>query len=268
MELYLATPLFMITVLMDSILAGVEGLEMYQRRDTLNNLLIGAMGTIMDLLVKSIFLLLFSLIYLYRWFDWEYSVWYWVILFLLHDLLFYWIHFLEHRIRFLWASHFIHHSSGKFNFSTSIRVSVFQPLYRYLFYIPLVLSGFSPIDILLVHSLSKIYVFFLHTERIGKLGPFEWLMNTPSHHRVHHGSNPEYIDRNMGNVLIIWDRIFGTFQEELDSVPVRFGTTSQPDKPNILSHLFFEFANIHKDVAQAHGIKAKCMSIIKMKKIK
>ena len=261
-EFYYIAPLFILIVMADIVLSGIEGKDLYNSADTAVNFIIAVLGMFIDLVTKGI--AFFILVYFSGFsFSWDmHPVLYWTGLFLIQDLILYLLHCSEHKIRLLWASHFIHHSSERFNFSTAMRVSVFQPFYRFIFYIPVVLSGFEAIDLMVVHSLGKIYVFFLHTERVGKLGVLELFLNTPSHHRVHHACNPQYLDRNMGNVLIIWDRIFGTFAEE--SEPVKYGTCKKPDSKNALSHLTYEWRRMFKDLFGKKTVKERIGSIIRM----
>lgn len=148
----------------------------------------------------------------------------WVVLFFALDFLYYAYHRASHRVNFLWAGHVVHHSSEEYNFSVALRQSWFgQQLTEWVFFLPLALAGFPPSMFVVTLTLNTLYQFFIHTRLVGTLGPLEWVMNTPSHHRVHHARNPEYIDRNYGAILIIWDRLFGTFARE-DAKPV-YGIT-------------------------------------------
>ena len=147
--------------------------------------------------------------------------WTWVLLFFADDLAYYWFHRLHHEVRVLWASHVVHHSSVFYNFSTALRQS-WTPMTSLPFWLPLALLGIPPWMIFLQQSISLLYQFFLHTERVSVLPrPIEWIFNTPSHHRVHHGSNAEYLDRNYGGILIVWDRLFGSFEPERPARPLR-----------------------------------------------
>ncbi len=146
--------------------------------------------------------------------------WVWPAMIVADDFVFYWYHRAQHRVRLFWGTHEGHHDSEEFNYSVGLRQPWFQP-FALLFWIPLVYVGFDPVLLLLVNGANFAFQELLHTKFIGRLGPFEWLFNTPSHHRVHHGSNPEYIDKNFGGIFIIWDRLFGTFRAE--SEPVRYG---------------------------------------------
>lgn len=188
------------------------------------------------------------------------SAWTWVLLFFADDLAYYWFHRLHHEVRLLWAGHVVHHSSVFFNFSTALRQS-WTPVSSMPFWLPLALLGIPPWMIFLQQSVSLLYQFFLHTERIGTLPrPVEWLFNTPSHHRVHHGANPEYLDRNYGGILIIWDRLFGTFEPE--RAPVRYGLTKNITTYNPLRVATHEYAAIWADVRAATAWRHRLRHIL------
>ena len=184
--------------------------------------------------------------------------WYaWVILFFADDFSFYWHHRLSHHIRILWAAHINHHSSVNYNLAVALRQSWTELFYKYIFWLWLPLIGFHPIMIFTMIGISLIYQFWVHTKMIKSLGPIEWFMNTPSHHRVHHSSNTRYLDRNHAGILIIWDRFFGTFQKELDEDPVVFGITSNIHTYNLFKIAFHEFQSIWEDVKTAPNLKTK-----------
>ena len=175
--------------------------------------------------------------------------WTWVIVFFADDLAYYWFHRLHHEVRVLWASHVVHHSSVYYNLSTALRQS-WTPMTSLPFWLPLALLGIPPWMIFLQQSISLLYQFFLHTERVGVLArPVEFIFNTPSHHRVHHGSNAEYLDRNYGGILIVWDRLFGSFEPE--RAPARYGLTKNIQTYNPLRVATHEFAAIWSDVRHA-----------------
>ena len=158
------------------------------------------------------------------------------------DFFYYWFHRSAHRVNVLWASHAPHHSSEDFNFAVALRQGPLQPFFSHLFYLPLALVGFSPEMFVLSGSVNTVYQFFIHTELVNKLGPLEWILNTPSHHRVHHGCNGRYIDRNHAGMLIIWDRMFGTFEPEADR-PI-YGTVKQVTTYNPFAIAVAPFADI------------------------
>lgn len=141
------------------------------------------------------------------------------------DFVYYWKHRAEHSVRVLWAYHSVHHSSEEFNFTTAFRLPWFGNIFGVVFYVPLVLAGFNPLWVMLARQLVLLYQFWIHTEAVGRLGAFDLVLNSPSNHRVHHGSNPVYLDKNHGGILIIWDRLFGTYQRELAAQPVVYGLT-------------------------------------------
>ncbi|GLW22988.1 C-5 sterol desaturase [Microbispora amethystogenes] len=178
------------------------------------------------------------------------SGWTWVLLFFAEDLTYYWFHRSHHRIRLLWASHVVHHSSRYFNLSTALRQSWTTPMTSLPFWLPLALLGVPPWMIFLQKSVSLLYQFFLHTERVDRLwAPVEAVFNTPSHHRVHHGSNDVYLDRNYGGILIVWDRLFGTFRSE--GRRVVYGLKENVESHNPIRVAFGEFARLWRDVRTA-----------------
>ncbi|WP_229753674.1 sterol desaturase family protein [Amphritea balenae] len=170
---------------------------------------------------------------------------------MLADLTYYIEHYAIHRIRLFWLAHSVHHSSSDYNTATAFRFSLFDPMVSVLFHLPLVLMGFNPILIFAAEVLVQAYQFWIHNEMIGKLGPLEWFLNTPSHHRVHHGSDSKYIDKNFGGILIIWDRIFGTFQKE-EELP-NYGLTTPMASKNPITVQFYEFPRLYKDLASAEN---------------
>ncbi len=179
----------------------------------------------------------------------------WVLLFLGDDLVYYLYHRTHHTIRVFWASHVVHHSSRHYNLSTALR-QTWTPFTSLPYWMPLALLGFAPWMILLEQSVSLLYQFFLHTERIEKLPrPIEFVFNTPSHHRVHHGANQRYLDRNYGGILIIWDRMFGTFEPERDRAV--YGLTKNIDTFNPLRVATHEYRSIWADVRAAANWRAR-----------
>jgi len=155
------------------------------------------------------------------------SPWSWALLFVGQEFCYYWMHRADHRIRWLWATHAVHHSPNQFNLSAAYRLGWTAPLSgAAVFFAPLVWMGFTPVVVLAALAINLLYQFWIHTELIGRLGPLEWLLNTPSHHRVHHGRNACYLDRNFGGVLIVFDRLFGTFAAERADAPCEYGLTT------------------------------------------
>jgi sterol desaturase/sphingolipid hydroxylase (fatty acid hydroxylase superfamily) len=178
--------------------------------------------------------------------------WAWLLLFFLEDMTFYWFHRANHEVRLFWAGHVNHHSSQYFNFGTALRQGVGERIHKYLFWLWLPLLGFDPGMIITMISLSLFYQFWIHTRTVGRLHPWvERVFNTPSHHRVHHASNVRYLDRNHGGVLIIWDRVFGTFSAERDDDPVVFGLTKNIESDNIAWVAVHEYVAIWRDLKRA-----------------
>lgn len=176
------------------------------------------------------------------------------VLFLGEDLCYYAFHRTHHHVRLLWAAHVHHHSSRYFNLSTALRQPWLTPITGPSFWVPLALIGFTPPMILSAQAVSLIYQFWIHTEVIRKLpAPLEWVLNTPSHHRVHHGKNPLYLDRNHGGVLIVWDRLFGSFQAETE--PVRYGLTKDLDTFNPFRIASHELFTIARDLRAARSVR-------------
>lgn len=170
----------------------------------------------------------------------------WVLTFIMIDFVFYIYHRMSHRVRFLWAIHISHHSSEEMNFAVSFRQAWFGPISKIPFFMVLPLLGFDPTIVAVTGVISTLWGIVGHTQVIGKLGPLEWIFNTPSHHRVHHGSNAQYIDKNYGNLFIIWDRIFGTFEQEEE--PVKFGLVNNVNTFNPAKITFMAWLSIINDI--------------------
>jgi len=223
--LALAIPLFLLFIGWEYYYTRRKGKNFYQYAESVANLNVGIAERLLDLFTTALFFYVFDWVYRHlAIFQFEANWWTWILLFLLTDLVWYWYHRLAHRINLFWAVHVVHHQSEDFNYTVSARITVFQAAVRCLFWSVLPFLGFPPpmiMSLLLVHGL---YPFFIHTQSIGKLGPLEWFLVTPSHHRVHHAANAAYLDKNYGDVLIIWDKLFGTYVEEKEQ-PV-FGLTS------------------------------------------
>lgn len=201
----------------------------------------------------------FVYLYFYIWLaiPWkiESTLWMGVVAIIAADFIYYWEHRACHRVRFLWAAHSVHHSSSVFNTATAFRFSLFDPVISAFFHLPLVLMGMNPIYLLLGELVVQAYQFWIHNEIIGKLGPLEKIFNTPSHHRVHHGSDDKYIDKNYGGILIIWDKLFGSFKAE-EETPT-YGITTPINTINPIKVQFFEFSGLGRDVVHARGSKQR-----------
>ncbi|GAB3887746.1 sterol desaturase family protein [Terrabacter terrigena] len=224
----------------------------YEVRDTVTSLSMGIGSVVVGVGYKALQLVVYAALYAVTPLRLDTSLWWvWVVIFLVEDLAYYWYHRCHHEVRILWASHVVHHSSRRYNFSTALR-QTWTPFGGIPFWAPLALLGVPPWAIFLQQSISLLYQFFLHTERVGKLWrPVELVMNTPSHHRVHHGMNNGYLDRNYGGILVIWDRLFRTFEPEGERVV--YGLTKQLRTYNPLVVATHEYASIWRDVKAARA---------------
>ena len=222
----------------------------YEVRDTVTSLSMGLGSVAVGIVYKSLQLVVYAALHAVTPLRLDTSLWWvWVVIFFAEDLAYYWYHRAHHEVRILWASHVVHHSSRRYNFSTALR-QTWTPFGGIPFWAPLALLGVPPWAIFLQQSISLLYQFFLHTERVGKLWrPVELVMNTPSHHRVHHGTNTPYLDRNYGGILIVWDRLFRSFEPEGERVV--YGLTKQLRTYNPLVVATHEYAAIWRDVRTA-----------------
>ena len=252
----IATPVF-IAVALWEYLRIRHNPALMDTREAIRNFALGAGYQTTELLFAGIIAFpVFALCYHYRLFELELT---WLTAFLTFlgvEFCFYWMHRASHRMRWFWASHVVHHSSERMNFSTAMRqnaTNIFNGVW--LFYLPLALLGFNPVWIGIAYALSLVYQFFIHTTLIGRLPRWiEWVFNTPSHHRVHHGRNPGYIDRNYGGVLIIWDRLFGSFVDENAQDPPDYGITRPVPSNNLLVLWTHEYVDLFRDMARPGGL--------------
>lgn len=253
-----STPLIIALIVGEAVYGHYRKRKLYTVADTATNFYLMGLAIGLNLLLRGFYVWIYSFFFEHRIYTFTDPVTYWAGLLIVQDFLFYILHYVDHYSRLFWAVHVTHHSSTLFNFSVGFRSSVFQPLYRFIYYIPLAWIGFRPLDIMAMYSLVQIWGIFVHTKTIDKL-PWiiELIFVTPSHHRVHHASNPIYLDKNMGMFLIIWDRIFGTFQKELPEEPVRYGLTSNPEDRGPVNIVFHEFRNIAKDLTKKVSLMDK-----------
>lgn len=251
----LATPIYVAVIAMELFFSHAKKTGYYTLRGTIINLYLMFLNMGLDIILRGGYLIVFAFFFNYRFFEISNPWVYWLVLLVAQDLLYYLLHCVDHHCRLFWAVHVTHHSSEEFNFTVGFRSSVFQPVYRFIYFIPLSLLGFNGMDIMLVYSATQIYGILLHTQTVDKLGVLEYILVTPSHHRVHHGSNPEYLDKNMGMLLIIWDRLFGTFQEEVE--PVKYGLTSSVKKQDPVNIVFHEWKSIAEDLSKPIPLSTK-----------
>jgi len=213
----------------------------------LSNVAIFFLGNLTErFLLGSLGVLALLPIYLFLPYEIPMNWWTWCLALLAADFTYYWMHRLEHEHRILWASHSVHHSSEDYNLSVSFRLSIVEGLFEWAFLLPMILAGFNPFQAIMALIFVVQYQTWIHTEHIGKLGWLDEVFNTPSVHRVHHGSNRKYLDKNYGGVLMIWDKIFGTFQREEEKV--KYGLTRNISTYNPIKINFVEYGNIWKDV--------------------
>ncbi|WCT10977.1 sterol desaturase family protein [Mucilaginibacter jinjuensis] len=235
-----------------------ENRHYYEKRDTLTNIYLTTITFFINLAVKGSTFLVLQYFYQFRLFEISNVFWYWFVLVVTQDFLYWVLHYTGHYCRFFWAMHVTHHSSEHFNFTTGFRSTVFEPLYRVFFYLPLALMGFNAIDILYAYLVTQLYGNLVHTQyKVNLPKWYGWIFVTPSHHRVHHASNIPYLDKNMAMMLIIWDRMFGTFQDENLPEPIKYGLTHQPEDTGAVNIIFHEWKALVHDVKKAPGIKNK-----------
>jgi alkylglycerol monooxygenase len=211
----LSVPVFFILIGLELLWSFIKGVRLYSLSDAITNISCGIGQQLTGAFFKTF--LLAGYIWIYenaRIATIKLGFIQGILLFVGVDFCYYWFHRMSHEINAIWATHIVHHQSEEYNLTVALRQSWFQAFFSNLFYLPLAWIGFDPITTVAVIAFNTLYQFWIHTELIKNLGWFEWIFNTPSHHRVHHGSNPEYIDKNHGGTLIVWDRIFGTFKAE------------------------------------------------------
>ena len=229
---------------------------MYTWTDTLSNAGLALMHQASDAVAWALVIGIYYFVYQYRVFDLPVSAWTIAALFLAQDFFYYFFHRASHRIRWMWASHVTHHSSEQLNLSTAFRQSLTYPISgMWLFWLPLAWLGFEPKNIIAVVAINLAFQFFVHTQAIDKLGWVDKIFNTPSHHRVHHARNAKYIDRNYAGVLIVWDKLFGSFVEEDPAVPCEYGIVGQIRSHNPIRLTFHEWIDMLRDASRAHGIR-------------
>lgn len=260
-----AIPAFILLILVEMLVARVKDRSRFEARDTLTSLGLGLGSTVAGLLTAGVIIGMAQWAYQYRLFDIGFVWWAWPLCFLLDDLAYYAFHRSAHRVRWFWAAHVIHHSSQHYNLSTALRQTWTGFIsFTFLFRLPLFFIGFPVEMVLFVGGLNLIYQFWIHTEAIGRMPRwFEAVMNTPSHHRVHHATNPQYLDSNYAGVFIIWDRMFGTFVPERDDEKIHYGIVKNLGSFNIIWAAFHEWVGIAKDVWHAPTLGAKWNYMVK-----
>ena len=256
-EVYaIGLPIILAMILVETLFSGLNKKSLYKNKDTLctSGLLLG--NILMSFAIKGATLGLHIFLYQFRVFDLVNVIplWaMWLMTFILIDFVFYIYHRFSHRVRFLWAIHMSHHSSEEMNFAVSMRQAWLGPISKIPFFIVLPLLGLDPTIIAVAGVISTLWGVVGHTQIVGKLGPLEWILNTPSHHRVHHGANAEYIDKNYGNLLIIWDRMFGTFEPE--KAKVKYGLVNNENTFNPIKITCMGWQSMMQDIQKAKNYR-------------
>ncbi|MDB4043258.1 sterol desaturase family protein [Gammaproteobacteria bacterium] len=251
----IGAPIVLAMIFAEALISNWQNKTYYKQEDSLCTVGLLTGNIAIAFAVKGFALALHFYLYEFRLFDLSAIIplWgMWLLTFVLIDFVFYIYHRMSHRMRFLWAIHMSHHSSEEMNFAVSFRQAWFGPISKIPFFISLPLIGLDPTIIAVAGVMSTLWGIVGHTQIVGKLGPLEWVFNTPSHHRVHHGSNKQYIDKNYGNLLIIWDRMFGTFEPEREQV--QYGLVNNVNTYNPVKITFMAWPSIWQDMKQSNGM--------------
>lgn len=249
-------PAFVILIAVEVAVTTGQQRDHYDAKDSASSISLGIGSVIVGFIGKAFALGTYTLVYQFRLFTIDMTqVWPWVVLFFADDFSYYWFHRISHGSRWFWASHMVHHSSQKYNLSTAVRQTWTGTITgSFVFWLWLPLLGFSPLAVMTMQSISLLYQFWIHTELINRFpAPIEWVFNTPSHHRVHHGSDLAYLDKNHAGVLIIWDRLFGTFQPEQHRPT--YGLTKNVGSHNPVRIAFHEWGEIARDLRHARSVR-------------
>jgi len=258
--IYWFVPVFLVAFCLEYFYSWRKNLELYDARDTKASLWMMAFVVVVDLLPKFLF---FTLIYLLHEISPLKNVvqrqwWAWALLFVLDDFIYYWMHRLNHQVRIFWAGHVSHHSAIKMNYATALRQGVGERIHKYVFWLPLPLLGFDALMIFMMMSINLFYQFWIHTELVDRMPRyFEYIFNTPSHHRVHHASNLRYLDCNHGGIFVIWDKLFGSFSSEHPSDPPQYGLTKNITSYHPVDVATHEYTAIWRDVQRAESWQDK-----------
>ena len=255
----LAIPAFILLMVVEAIADALMRRELYEPKDTAASLTMGIGNVVVGLVSKGMVFALFTWVHKFALFQLGYQRWVWVLAFFADDFSYYWFHRTSHECRFFWASHVVHHSSQHYNLSTALRQTWTGAFFGFVFWLWMPLVGFQPIMIFTMQAVSLLYQFWVHTEFVQRLGLLELVMNTPSHHRVHHATNPQYIDRNHAGILIIWDRMFGSFEPEDEHCT--YGLTTNINTFNPLRIAFHEWIAIGHDLRKARTWRERLVAV-------
>lgn len=252
----LSIPIFFILMGVELVIERISHQKLYRLNDTVANLSCGITSQLSGLFMRVLAIGVYEVLYTnFHVFTLEKTWLYWVGLFLLADLAYYWAHRMSHEVNLFWGGHVVHHQSEEYNLSVALRQSSFQVVWTFAFSLPLAFLGFETLDFALMSAFITLYQFWIHTELINKMGWFEYVFNTPSHHRVHHGRNPKYIDKNHAGTLIIWDKMFGTFEQE-EERPT-YGITKPINSWNAVWANFSHYADMGKDLKRIPNLTDK-----------
>lgn len=247
-----AIPFFFLLMGVEALVGRARGLRVFRAPDVLADLALGVLQVLFTVVAAGLLAGLYLFAFEHRVWTAPSSPWTWIAAFVGVDFLYYWFHRASHRSMLAWATHAPHHSSEDYNLAVALRQGPLQPLCSQLFYLPLAFVG-VPFEVFAtLGAINTLYQFWIHTELVGKLGPLEWIFNMPSHHRVHHGCNTRYLDKNHGGIFIIWDRLFGTFLEEQDT-PI-YGTVKPASTWNPLVAWWLPFGEIVAKIRHGHGV--------------
>lgn len=263
--IYIAVPFFTLLVFAEMIFAKRRGGVRFEPHDSAASLAMGLGNMVSKLLFAGLIGAWLGFVYQFRIFEFEFAWWVWPVALVLDDFLYYWSHRFAHTIRWFWADHVVHHSSQHYNLTTALRQPWLSPFTLKFMWLgsAMGLLGFHPVMIAFVGALNLIYQFWIHTEVIRKCPDwFEAVMNTPSHHRVHHGINPMYLDRNYAGIFIIWDKMFGTFQPELEDEVIRYGIVKNLGTYNPIKISMHEWFAIIDDMRKAGNIRDALMYLL------
>lgn len=248
----LSIPIFFFLIGLEVVYDRIKNKKLYRLNDSFANISCGITEQVSGVFAKVFTIAAYDLVFQNFHFFQIPNTWYWwVIAFMGVDFCYYWAHRMSHEVNLFWAGHVVHHQSEEYNLSVALRQSAMQKVFTFYFYLPLALIGFKTEWFLMISAINLLYQFWIHTETIGNMGIFEWVFNTPSHHRVHHGRNPKYIDKNHAGSLIIWDRMFGTFQKE-EERPT-YGITTPLGSFNPVYAQVAHYGTIWTDLKQVNG---------------
>ncbi|TAE31048.1 MAG: sterol desaturase family protein [Cytophagales bacterium] len=252
----LAIPFFFLAMGIEIWYDRYKQTKLYWLNDSITNLSAGTSQQVIGIFLKVFTLGVYEAVFAnFALFNVPHVWWSWVVAFVLYDLCYYWAHRMSHEVNLFWSGHVVHHQSEEYNLSVALRQSWFQGIWTAPFYLPMALLGFDTTQLVIVGGINLIYQFWIHTELIDRMGFLEWFMNTPSHHRVHHGRNPKYIDKNHAGTFIIWDRLFGTFQRE-EERPV-YGITTPINSWNPVWANFSHYEHIGAQLQNAPTLSDK-----------